>query len=90
MRKEDKGRTKRGETLVNMDESISVAQEEELLEFEAEMRAAGQVPDPRQTGQADAPTPPKAPPRLHRPMFERLQHPSMLKDRVGARILDNQ
>ena len=42
-----------------------MAQDEEglLLEFEAEMRAAGQVPDPRQTDPADA-----NPPRLHLPI----------------------
>ena len=48
MRKEDRNRTTRGETLVIKDELIAVAQEEEglLLESEAEMRAAAQVPNP--------------------------------------------
>ena len=49
MRNEDKNRTRRGETLVNKDELIAMAFEEEglLLEFKAEMRAANQVPNPR-------------------------------------------
>ena len=49
MHKEDKNRTRRGETLVNKDELIAMALEEEglLLDFEAEMRAASQVPNPR-------------------------------------------
>ena len=56
-----------------------MAQEEEglLLEFEAEMRAADQVPNPRQMDLANLPTPPEAPPWLRRPVVERLQHPNI-------------
>ena len=55
MRKEDMSRTTRGEALVNKNETIAMAKEEEghLLEFEAEMRADSQIPDPRQTDPGD-------------------------------------
>ena len=45
-----------GDPLVIKDKLITIAQEEEdfLLEFEAEMRAVRQVPDPRPTVVADA------------------------------------
>ena len=89
MCKEHKRRSKRGETLVDKDELIAMAQKEEglLLKFEAEMRATGQARDPRQTDRADSPAPLEAPPRLHHPMVERIQHPSNLKDRLGTRVL---
>ena len=92
MSKEHKRRFGRGETLVDKDELIAMAQKEEglLLEFEAEMRATGQVRDPRQTDRANSPAPLEAPPRLHHPMVEGLQHPSNLKDRLGARVLDHE
>ena len=47
---EDKKRAKYQKPLLNKDELIKLAQDDEgfLLEFEAEMRAAGQEPDARQ------------------------------------------
>ena len=49
MMREDERRFERGVLLVDKDELRAIAQRKEgfLLEFEAEMRAAGQVPDPR-------------------------------------------
>ena len=49
MMREDEERFERGTLLVDKDELMAIAQRKEgfLLEFEAEMRAAGQVPDPR-------------------------------------------
>ena len=49
MMREDERRFERGVLLVDKDELMAIAQRTEgfLLEFEAEMRAAGQVPDPR-------------------------------------------
>ena len=62
--------------MVLTDKLITIAQEEEgfLLEFEAEMRAAGQVPDPRPTEVAGTPHHPEILPRPPRPMAERLEH----------------
>ena len=49
MMREDERRFERGVLLVDKDELMTIAQCKEgfLLEFEAEMRGAGQVPDPR-------------------------------------------
>ena len=49
MMREDERRFERGVLLVDKDELMAIAQRMEgfLLEFEAEIRAAGQVPDPR-------------------------------------------
>ena len=49
MMREDERRFERGVLLVDKDELMAIAQRKEgsLLEFEAEMRAAGQVLDPR-------------------------------------------
>ena len=49
MMREDERRFERGALLVDKDELMTIAQRKEgfLLEFEAKMRAAGQVPDPR-------------------------------------------
>ena len=80
--REDKKRVKKGEALVNKDELIVLAQEEEsfLLEFEAEMRATGQVPEPRLVD-PDVPRP-------ARPMAERLGNAPIrdIKDRLGTRV----
>ena len=88
MTREDKKRVKKGDVLINKDELIVLAQEEEsfLLEFEVEMRAAGQVPEPRPV-QDPAPRPTPEVPRP-RPMAERLGHvPACdIKDRLGTRV----
>lgn len=63
MRREDQKRAKSTDPLVNKDELINIAQEEEgfLPKFEAEMRAAGQVTDPRPMESKDVlPSPTKA------------------------------
>ena len=85
MTREDKKRVKKGEALVDKDELIVIAQEEEsfLLEFEAEMRAAGQVPEPRLVDPATPDVP-----RPARPMAERLGNAPVrdIKDRLGTRV----
>ena len=97
MKAEDKKRIRRGDALINKDELMKMAQAEEgfLLEFEAEMRAAGQVPDPRPVEEG-AIEPPLAA-RPHRQMADRLgpqiaqelrdvlgMVPAALRDRVGT------
>ena len=51
MMREDEKRFEKGTLLMDKDELMALAQRKEgfLLEFEAEMRAAGQMPDPRPT-----------------------------------------
>lgn len=86
MRREDQKRARSGYPLVNKDWLITIAQEEEyVLEFEAEMRASGQVPGPRPTVVADVLHPPQILPKPPRPMVDRLQQPSNIKERLGAR-----
>ena len=73
MMREDEKRFEKGTLLMDKDELMALAQRKEgiLLEFEAEMRAAGQVPDPRPTGD-DLPHPAPPPPRPHRVVGDRL------------------
>ena len=79
-----------GDALVNKDELIIIAQEEEgfLLEFEAEMRVAGQAPNPRPTVPIDDAHHSKVLPRLPRPRVDRLQQPGSIKYRLEARVAD--
>ena len=56
-----------------------------LLGFEAEMRAAGQVPDPRPINMVDILPSPENIPRPPRPMAERLQRPGNIMGSLGAR-----
>ena len=71
MMREDEKRFERGALLVDKDELMAIAQCKEgfLLEFEAEMRAAGQVPDPRPV--SDDVVHQTTPPRPPRPMGDR-------------------
>ena len=72
MMRDDEKRFEQGKLLMNEDQLMALAQRKEafLLEFEAEMRAAGQVPDPRPVGDhqfgQQLPPPPPRPPRLER------------------------
>ena len=63
---EDEKRFNEGELLTDKDELMVMAQKKEdfLLEFEAEMRAAGLTPDPRATESSFHAPPPS--PRPHR------------------------
>ena len=92
--REDEKRFERGAPLADKDEVMAIAQRIEgfLLEFEAEMRAAGQVPDPRPVSddvvyQAIPPCPP-------RPMGDRGGNPRDVRDvrdvrdRLGNKIDD--
>ena len=65
MMREDEKRFEKGTLLMDKDELMAPAQRKEgfLLEFEAEMRAAGQVPDPRPVSD-DLLHPPPPPPLL--------------------------
>ena len=82
MLREDKKRTRGDLPLLDKDELVELTQQEEgfLLEFEAEMRAAGQEPDARQREDGgknvDIPKTPRArsPKRRFVPMNERLGH----------------
>ena len=82
MLREDKKRTREGNPLLNKDELIKLAQAEEgfVLEFEAEMRAAGQIePDAR---------PIEDVPKLHDTKPPRARSPerkpaTLLQDRLG-------
>ena len=62
MTREDKKRTRSRDQLVDKNELIAIAREEECFQlgFEAEMRAAGHVPDPRPIEVPDASHPPEA------------------------------
>ena len=73
MMREDEKRFERGTPFMDKDELMALAQRKEgfLLEFEAEMRAAGQVLDPRPTAD-DLFHPAPPPPRPHRPVGDRL------------------
>ena len=82
MMRDDEKRFEQGKLLMNKDQLMVLAQRKEafLLEFEAEMRAAGQVPDPRpvedhQLGQQ----PPPANFGLRQPRPE-LNRPQPLRD----------
>ena len=82
MLREDKKRAKYQTPLLNKDELINLAQEEEgfLLEFEAEMRAAGQEPDARQSEEVGKVHDSSKPPRTRSP--DRKQHVP-IQDRLG-------
>ena len=80
MMREDEKRYERGALLVDKDELMAIAQRKEgfLLEFEAEMRAAGQVPDPRPV--SDDVVYQATPPRPPRPMGDRGGNPRDVRD----------
>ena len=80
MMREDEKRFERGTLLVDKDELMAIAQREEgfLLEFEAEMRAASQVPDPRTV--SDDVVHQAIPPRPPRPMGDRGGNPRDVRD----------
>ena len=67
MLREDERRFEKGKLLIDKDELMALAQRKEafLLEFEAEMRATGQTPDPRMVEDHQFGFPP--PPRPSRP-----------------------
>ena len=74
--------------VVDEDELMALAQEgfkEFELEFKAEMRAAGQIPDPRPEEDSDlAPLP--SPPRPHRPVGDRIGPAARdIRDRLGLK-----
>ena len=73
---------------MDKDELMALAQRKEgfLLEFEAEMRAAGQVPDPRPTAD-DLLHPAPPPPRPHRVVGDRLATQTRdVRDRLGTKV----
>ena len=85
MAREDEKRFNEGELLTDKDELMVMAQKKEafLLEFEAEMRAAGLTLDPRAT-ESSFNAPPPAP-RVHRAMEDRRNHGGRdLRDRLGT------
>ena len=80
MMREDEKRYERGAPLVDKDELMAIAQRKEgfLLEFGAEMRAAGQVPDPQPVSDDVVYQP--IPPRPPRPMGDRGGNPRDVRD----------
>ena len=88
MMREDEKRFERGTPFMDKDELMALAQHKEgfLLEFEAEMRAAGQVPDPRPTGDDLLHLAPP-PPRPHRVVGDRLgTQPRDVRELLGTRV----
>lgn len=75
MTREDGKRFEKGALLVDKDGQMALAQKKEgfFLEFEAEMRAVGQTPDPRPMHDGHSTLPP--PPRPHRPVGDRIGAP---------------
>ena len=87
MMREDEKRFEKGTLSMDKEKLMALAQREEgfLLEFEAEMRAAGQVPYPRPVSD-DLLHPPPPPPRPHRAVGDRLGvQPRDIRDRLGTR-----
>ena len=87
MMREDEKRFEKGKLLVDKDELMAIAQRKEgfLLEFEAEMRAAGQVFDPRPVSN-DLVFQAAGPPRPHRAAGDRPNRPLLIgRDRPAPR-----
>ena len=84
MRREDRKRFVDKRPYVTKNELLAMAQEEEawVLESEAKARGAGSPVHPRDN--TEYKYPPLPPPRLERPMEERL--PRDLRDRLGPRV----
>lgn len=90
MLREDERRFELGKPLVDKDEKMALAQKKEgfLLEFEEEMRAADQTPDPRPVDNGQL-IPLLKVPRLHRPIGDRLGAPPKdMMERLGSKTVD--
>lgn len=88
MRREDLKRIRNGDSLMDKNELIAIAQDEKgfLLKFDVEMQVAGQGPDPRPKEEAGALHYPEVPPRPPQPMAERLHESGTIKECGGARF----